>query len=224
MKTLDSYLDGATAPTNALNIASLVIGLVTNNQDPQNLGRVKLKFPFWSDTEESDWARLAVLMGGADRGIYALPEVNDEVLVAFAHGDIRYPYVLGALWNGQDKPPATNEDGQNDLRLIKSRSGHLISFNDKAGEEVLEIKSKQGHTITIDNAGIKVQDEDEQTVITLDAGNKTVTITAQKDLKLAAPNGALSIMAKTIELSGTASTTIKSSGVLECKGSLVKIN
>jgi uncharacterized protein involved in type VI secretion and phage assembly len=99
-------------------IHGVVVGLVTNNQDPDGLGRVKVKFPWLSDVDESSWARIAAPMAGKQRGACFLPEVDDEVLVAFEHGDMRFPYVLGALWNGQDAPPVTNSDGTNNVRMI----------------------------------------------------------------------------------------------------------
>lgn len=119
----------------------VVVGVVTNNQDSEGLGRVKVKFPWLSDEDESQWARIAVLMAGKERGTFFLPEVDDEVLVAFEHGDVRFPFVIGALWNGVDKPPADNGDGKNNLRIIKSRSGHTIKLNDEDGKETIEIKS-----------------------------------------------------------------------------------
>ena len=109
----------------------VMVGVVTNNQDPEGLGRVKVRFPWLSNEDESGWARIAAPMAGKERGMYFLPEVEDEVLVGFEHGDVRFPYVLGALWNGQDAPPAKNDDGKNNLRVIKSRSGHLIRLNDE---------------------------------------------------------------------------------------------
>ena len=106
------------------------IGIVTNNQDPEGMHRVKVKLPWLSDDQETWWARVSTPMAGSGRGIYFLPEVDDEVLIAFEHGDIRFPYVIGSLWNGKDQPPASN-DGNNDTREIKSRSGHIIRLNDK---------------------------------------------------------------------------------------------
>ena len=78
-------------------------------------------------------------MAGKERGLYFLPEVDDEVLVAFEHGSPDAPYVLGGLWNGKDVPPESNADGKNDRRSIMSRSGHVIRLNDKEGEEQIEI-------------------------------------------------------------------------------------
>jgi uncharacterized protein involved in type VI secretion and phage assembly len=192
-----------------------VVGVVTNNQDPDNHGRVKVRFPWLSDAEESHWARIAVPMGGSDRGIYCLPEVDDEVLVAFEHGDLRFPYVLGALWNGTDKPPATNGDGKNNVRLIKSRSGHIIKLNDEDGKETIEIVDKKGtNSIVIDSAA------------------DTLTITTDKDIALAAPNGTISLEAKNIELKSSADMKIeagadmdvKASATLTIKGATVNIN
>ena len=113
----------------------VVFGIVTNNKDPEGLGRVKVKLPWMADELESNWARVVTPMAGAQRGIYFLPEVDDEVLVAFEHGSAEHPYVLGALWNGKDKPPESNSDGKNNTRTIRSRSGHVIRLTDTAGEK-----------------------------------------------------------------------------------------
>ncbi len=134
-------------------IAGVAIGIVTNNQDPDRLGRVKVKFPWLSDEDESAWARMVTPMAGKERGLYFLPEVDDEVLVAFEHGDLRSPYVLGALWNGKDLPPVTNDDGKNNIRAIASRSGHVIRLNDEDGKEKIEIIDKSGkNSLVFDTA------------------------------------------------------------------------
>ena len=129
----------------------LVVGVVTNNKDPEQLGRVKVRFSWLSEQDESNWARIASPMAGNGQGIYFLPEVEDEVLVAFEQGDVAFPYILGALWNGKDKPPVTNEDGKNDVRVIKSRSGHVIRLTDEASKEKIEIIDQSGkNNIVID--------------------------------------------------------------------------
>ena len=78
-------------------ITGVVIGIVTNNNDPDRLGRVKVRFPWLSGSTESHWARVATPMAGNGRGLYFLPEVDDEVLVLFERGDVRFPFVIGAL-------------------------------------------------------------------------------------------------------------------------------
>mgnify|MGYP002130255325 CR=1 FL=1 len=132
--------------------------LVTDVQDPDNQGRVQIKLPL---VEEADgatalaWARLATLMAGGDRGSWFIPEVDDEVLVAFTAGDPRRPVVIGALWNGVDAPPETM-DSANNVRSVTSRSGHKLSFDDTAGAALvvdhyglaqLLFNSRQGHIL-----------------------------------------------------------------------------
>jgi uncharacterized protein involved in type VI secretion and phage assembly len=201
--------------SNGRRIYGVAVGLVIDNKDPQALGRVRLKLPALSDDEIGHWARIAVLMAGADRGTVFLPEVGDEVLVAFEHGDIARPYVLGGLWNGQDKPPETNADGKNNLRLVKSRSGHLIRLDDSDGAEKIEIVDKSGGNR-----------------ITVDTANNAITITSAADVTIDAPQGTLKLSAQTIEISSSANTevkaqgnlTLEASGTTTLKGSMVNIN
>jgi uncharacterized protein involved in type VI secretion and phage assembly len=129
-----------------------VIGIVSNIADPDQLGRVKVRYPWLKGDSESPWARVVSFMAGSDRGAVFRPEVGDEVLVLFDHGDMRFPYVLGGLWNGKDKmPEERGSDGNNAVRLIKSRSGHQILFDDTAGAEKVTIKSQSGHQILLDD-------------------------------------------------------------------------
>src|SRR5262249_37613419 len=87
----------------------VVVGVVTDNQDPEGQGRVKVKFPWLSEDHASFWARLAIVGGGPERGVEFLPEINDEALVGFEMGDVHYPYILGGLWNGKDAPPEKSD-------------------------------------------------------------------------------------------------------------------
>src|SRR5712692_8539379 len=111
------------------------VGIVTNVQDPQKLGRIKVQLPRLPDGPESDWARVAQPAAGAGRGFYWLPEVGDEVLVAFELGQANRPYVLGALWNGKDKPMNGAYADDNTTRMIQTKSGHKIVLCDKSGEK-----------------------------------------------------------------------------------------
>ncbi|QYO62084.1 phage baseplate assembly protein V [Leptolyngbya sp. 7M] len=168
-------------------IYGVAIGLVTNNKDPDKLGRVKVRFPWLSDKDESHWTRIAIPMAGKDRGLYFLPEVGDEVLVAFNQGNLHDPYILGALWNKTDRPPATNEDGENNIHMIKSRSGHTITLDDTSDQEKITICDKtKKNQIVIDSAKntITIQVEQELTIeakgnITLRTSGGDVAITCQ---------------------------------------------
>ena len=192
-------------------------GIVTNNKDPEELGRVKVNFPWRGENEESYWARVASLMAGNERGMVFYPEVEDEVLVAFEHGDINHPCVIGALWNRKDKPPETNSDGKNNIRIIKSRSGHEIIFNDEESKEKIEILSKSGHTIVLDDSSekIEIKDKSGSNFIVIDSAKNSVTIES---------TGNLSIKSRKIDIEASGMMNIKAGGNLTIEGSLVKIN
>ncbi|MCD4809541.1 MAG: phage baseplate assembly protein V [Methanosarcinales archaeon] len=196
-------------------IYGVVVGIVTNNKDTEKLGRVKVKIPRLSGEDESNWARVTSFMAGKERGAFFLPEVDDEVLVAFEYGDINMPYVIGSLWNGKDVPPENNSDGKNNIRVIRSRSGHVITLDDSDGSEQ-----------------IKIMDKTQKNMIIIDAKNNTISIKSDKDIELSAPNGKVTIEAMDLVTKSTASTKIeatssvdvKASGNLNIKGAMVNIN
>jgi uncharacterized protein involved in type VI secretion and phage assembly len=132
-------------------INGVVVGLVTNVADPLKQNRVKVHFPWLDDGHESDWVRIATAMAGGARGSMLMPEVNDEVLCAFEHGDARFPYVIGFLWNGQDAPPGTDVRD----RKIVSNNKHQIRFLDATpsggSKGALVIEDAHGNRITMSN-------------------------------------------------------------------------
>lgn len=193
-------------PIRECALYGVLVGIVTNNQDPDKLGRVKVRYPWLSDGEESAWARVATPMAGADRGLYLLPEVDDEVLVAFEHGDIRFPYVLGALWNGRDKAPAANEDGKNNVRILRSRSGHIIRLDDTNGKEKIEIVDKTG-----------------QNSVVINTADNSITLAAGGDITIQAA-GKLTLSGKGVELASTGEIKVEASSSLALKGQMVDIN
>jgi phage baseplate assembly protein gpV len=124
--------------------AGVVIGTVKKLKDPRNLGRVKVHFNWLDDRNRTRWARVATLMSGGGRGSWFMPELDDEVLLAFDHGDMQHPYIVGYLWNGQDKPPNDGIDTR--VRRIKTVTGHVIDFDDREGKEKILVET-QGHSL-----------------------------------------------------------------------------
>ena len=186
----------------------IVIGVVASLEDPENIGRVRVTFPHLQN-QQSAWARLATLMGGADRGTRFVPEAGDEVLVALEQGDPRRPYVLGALWSTADRPPPDDgNQAQNNWRSIKSRSGHILRFDDTAGAEKVEIIDKDAkHKVVIDTSGDKIQ-------IICDSGDVSVT----------APSGKVEVKASQISVESSGDMKLQASGTLTIKGAKVDIN
>jgi uncharacterized protein involved in type VI secretion and phage assembly len=196
-------------------IYGVVTAVVSNTQDPDEMGRVKVMYPWLGLDAEGYWARVSVPMAGKEMGIYFLPEVDDQVLVAFEQGDERFPYVIGSIWSSKDKPPVKNKDGKNDVCLIKSRSGHTVRLTDEDGKEKIEIIDKSG-----------------KNSISIDTTKKTITITSETDVVISAPNGSIKLDAQKIEIKSSADTKIesgagmdvKASAAMNVKGATVNIN
>ena len=203
----------------ARRINGLVVGIITNNNDPQRLGRVKIHFPWLSDNNETDWTRIATIMGGKERGTFFLPEVEDEVLVGFENDDFDRPYVIGSVWSKEDSPPETNADGKNNIRKIRSRSGHEIIFDDSDGKELVNIHTNANHTILLDDnpgsAKVVISDKTGNNSIQIDSNQNSITISSLLNLKIKATN---------IEIEASGMMTIKAGATLTIKGALVSIN
>lgn len=134
-------------------VNGVVVGIVT----AVDVGKVKVHFP-WLDAEhESDWIRIATAMSGGNAGSFLMPNVQDEVLVAFDHGDTRFGYVIGFMWNGQDAAPGTDV---RDRKLV-SKNGHMIRFLDSspdAGSKgAIVIEDATGNRITLSDGKVVVQ-------------------------------------------------------------------
>jgi phage protein D len=241
-----SLFGTATASTkNRPEISGVVPAIVTSVQDPDKAGRVKIKLPWLADSYESWWARTVQPGAGNNRGAAVLPEVGDEVLVAFAHGELGHPYILGGLYNGKDLPHggwAPNVDGTSGAvirRGLVSRTGMKVDFLEKPGSEMVEISSNDGKQKIVltqtASKGIEMLSEGPLTV----KAKQAVTVEAQQavdvkstagDVKLKGTNITIEATANldlkgvnvkaaaqaTAELSGTAMATVK--------GALVKIN
>src|SRR5438132_3625556 len=137
------------ATTDDATAFGVEIGIVTNVKDPDKQGRVKVCFPRRPGKPESDWARVAQPAAGDGRGFYWIPHVNDEVLIGFERGQTNRPYVIGALWNGKDKPMKDAYTDENSKVMVQTTSGHQIILEDKNGEETIVIADKSGkRTVT----------------------------------------------------------------------------
>lgn len=185
-----------TAELESTRVYEPVVGVVTDNKDPQKLGRVKVKIPVLSEKDTTFWVPIVMLGAGKNRGWFFIPEVDDEVLVMFEHGDIDRPLVVGALWGGKDKPPEKNP-GANPKRVIKSREGSKITFDDEEMKIIIEDGKGKGR-------------------ITFDSNANKIIIEAIKgDVCFQAPAGDIQIVAKEVELTAQKSLEIHAGSAMQ---------
>jgi uncharacterized protein involved in type VI secretion and phage assembly len=248
---LDLVGSGGTAPSATLAAATsgLMIGLVTNNKDPDGLGRVRVKFPAESDSEESAWARLATFAAGNGQGATFMPQIDTEVVVMFEGGDRRRPIVLGSHWNGHDKPPLAADTFLHGKTVVqwqvRTAGGQTLTFDETPGKESVSVVLPDGNTRLVlnkdkvelwsDSKNLEVKSGQASMLlangrdVTLQGMN--VTIKANQALKLegltveaAAQTTAKLEGRATVEIKGGASAKLSASGIAEVAGSLVKIN
>jgi len=186
--------------------------IVIDNIDPENSGRLKVRLPqipVSGGSGHEAWARVATLMAGANRGTWFVPELNDEVVVAFEEGDVRRPYVLGGLWNGASPPPASI-DANNNTKLVRSRNGLKITLDDQEGRESVVIETPGGQKLTLEDGPGAV-------VLTDSNGNSLKLapngITISAAVKVTLDAGAVEVNAGIVSVNAAIS---KFSGIVQC--------
>lgn len=226
----------------------LVAGVVTNIQDPDKSGRVKVKFPSLSTADESAWARVIAPGAGQTRGIEFLPEINDEVMVGFEQGDLRYPVVLGGVWSKKFMPPIGDTAPKVKMRTIQTRLGHKIELSDgeddgtksvtitladektklTMAQDKVELESASGKPVTMKSGENKVEIDASGNItikgkkVTIDGGTGDVEIKGM-NIKLTA-SSQMALKANGPFKAEGALANLESSGITTVKGSLVKIN
>lgn len=186
--------------------------IVVDNVDPENSGRVRVRIPpqFARDAKAGEaWARVATLMAGANRGTWFIPEVKDEVLIAFEGGDPRRPYVIGGLWSRSSPPPETMT-AANNRKVLRSRSGVRITIDDQGGRESVTIETPGGQKVELkDGPGAVVIRDGNGNVVEL--GSSGITVNASSKVTLNASAAEVSAGMLTVN-AGMA----KFSGVVQC--------
>lgn len=184
--------------------------VVTDVVDPDGQGRVKVRLPWAPDTGSARWevwARLVTPMAGGARGLWLVPDVEDEVLVAFEAGDARRPYVVGALWNGRDAAPeAMDGQGKNDIKSLTTRSGVKITLDDASGQERLVLETPGGQRVALEDGGTSITLEDSSgNTVKLESAGVTITSAAT-----------ITLQGSTVEISAGSVTV--NAGMTRCSG------
>jgi uncharacterized protein involved in type VI secretion and phage assembly len=195
----------------------IVIGITQDLDDPMKLGRIRVTFPHLNGAM-SDWAWIVSPMAGKNRGLFLRPEPGDQVLVAYAQGDPRFPYIVGSVWSKTDPPPSDDgKPAENNWRFLRSRSGHVVKLDDTKGSEKIEIVDQTGAL------AIRLDSSKKSITVNNDGGDVDVT-SSTGNVSVSASAGKISLQGATIEVTATASLKLSSSGVVTIKGSMVEIN
>jgi uncharacterized protein involved in type VI secretion and phage assembly len=222
VRTIENELDDSQHRVYGVTLAE-----VTDLDDLKGLGRVKVKFPWLSERVDSAWARIATAWAGGSRGTYLLPEVGDEVVVAFRHGDLRHPYIIGFLWSDTERPPEFTP--RLERRELRSKSGHRLVFDDLIANESLTLQSQGGHKLVLDDSvastEISITDSSHNLSIVLDTRTGKISITTRLgQIALSAPAGRISIDAAAVNVHATGTLTLKGDASVIVNGMSVKIN
>jgi uncharacterized protein involved in type VI secretion and phage assembly len=204
-----------------------VYGIVTDNQDPDKLGRVKVKLEIYGQDVETNWIPILTLYGSDKCGAFFLPEKKDQVLVAFLNDNPEQGIVLGSVWSDTNKPPETgentgsdlNQDGDNNLKFIKSRSGHQIILDDKDGQEKIQILAADGNTrfeFLAQDKKINMETDQDLRIsakkkLSIEADEGELTF--KKGLKIDADKISMSSQSKDIEATASQNMTIEGTSV-----------
>ncbi|MBN2899198.1 MAG: DUF2345 domain-containing protein [Clostridia bacterium] len=231
-------------------IFGVMSGLVTDNNDPDKKNRVKVQlFSKINDKTETGFIPVAMPMVGKEFGIFFMPEIGDEVLVAFENGDIEKGYVIGGLYNDTKKAPVTVEEGKNDVKKIKTRTNNEMTLSDKENEQFIEIKTEKGYKVLIDDSKdqLTIQDKEGKNKVAFSMANGQIEVEAEKKIVLKAgqssiilsdgkieieASNSIRLKAAQVMVEASSSASVSSSGMMEVKsdkvvnikGATVKIN
>jgi uncharacterized protein involved in type VI secretion and phage assembly len=208
-------------------VYGVTLGEVTSLDDPKFLGRVQVRLPWLTERSDSAWARIASGWAGGSRGAHFLPEVGDEVVVAFRHGLLHHPYILGFLWSDTERPPVPSPWLKRSE--LRSKSGHKIVFDDLVVNESLTLESQGGHTIVLDDSAvsteISISDSTHNLKIVLDSESGKITISSTVgQIAVSAPAGKISLDAAAVDVHATGTLTLKGDTAVVVRGTAVRIN
>ena len=208
----------------------VVTAVVTDTDDPEGYGRIKVKYPWLDDSQDSGWARVVGAGAGPEAGFFCLPDVGDEVLVSFEQGDFNYPIVLGGLWNGQNKlPPDPVAAAKGEIPLVRSwrgRNGHYITMFDNDADNKIHIETAAGMKLEMNDKDKKLTIETTggQTIVIDDNGSGTVTVEGNGSLKVKAGMDISIEAGTTLTLKGGAGVSVDGGPSVTVKGGTVAIN
>jgi len=197
----------------------VVEGIVEEIVDPDKLGRIKVSFPWYHEGTVTEWCRVQQPYAGNGYGAFFIPEKGDEVVVAFVHGDMTIPVIMGGLYNGKDRPPTDRqEDRTKNHKLIRTKAGHTLLFDDTDKKQKVVLASKSGHTLEMVDEGGKEHLELHTAgghSVGLDDAGKQITIKTSggQTIVMDAISGGITLSGVTLTLVGSVTIGLEAPAV-----------
>ena len=207
----------------------VVPAIVTDTNDPQKWGRVKIKYPWMTEDTDSGWARVISSGAGPQAGFCLVPEVGDEVMVVFEHGDFNQPYVIGGVWNGKHKlPPDVSGAANNQVPLVRvwqSRTGHkMVMFDNTNTANAVQVITAAGHSIKLDDKAKKIEIKSTGgLLIEMDDNSRKITIKSGGDVVVEATANVSVKASAAVRVQANSTVDISSSGPVNIKGAVINL-
>jgi uncharacterized protein involved in type VI secretion and phage assembly len=195
----------------------VAVGLVEDNDDPDHEGMVKVRFPWLDDTTISEWCRVVQPYAGPNYGAVFIPEKQTEVLLAFTHGDMVEPIVIGGLYNGKDKPPTYRDGSKQDVKMIQTKAGHVLRLDDSSQASAVELATASGHDLVLDDQNKKITVSTQGGhMIEMDDAGKRIEITASGGVAKVTidATGNITIEGTDIQVKGKAAIELSAPNIL----------
>lgn len=203
-------------------VNGITVGIVTNIDDPEGLGRAKVKLIYRDNPDfETDFAPVVTTMMGDKWGTWFFPQVGDFVAVAFIEGEISKPVIIGSIWNKEKgMPPFEIKDGKNDLRGLKTRSSHQLIFDDTKDKEKIQMNTPKNLTLSLDDEKevIVISDKEQKNLVKIDVKNKIIDVAADKKINLFSGNSKIEIDGESNKI------VIESNNSIDIKANNISLN
>ncbi len=207
-------------------ITSVTTGVVKENHEDKHPGMVKVDYFLGQEGKNvSGWVPVASPYAYKDCGLYLLPEVGAEVVIAFNMGDRNCPIVIGSLWNNKNPREKTNAKKDNPVKRFKTKGGCIVDFSDEKGKEKITIQTPKELSVKIEDEKelITIADKQKKNSIIINAKEGSIKVKADKKLEMESGKSKITLDSSGVTVKGDA-INVKAGNSLNLKGTTVKVD